>query len=192
MGPFTQRHAVAFAHYAEHRIKSQAFAHATDTTGMDKRTIWREGWKLFAHPAMKQAIKQLDAEVYAKAGIDAAWVLERATRLADFDISKFIRVDDDTGTAVYDFSAATDDDWYCISEYTADKVIKGAQDGKYEVERVKIKGHCKLRALELVGKHTAVQAFVEKVEHTGIIATVTMTTAEYKAARAEMLADDDC
>ncbi len=67
------------------------------------------------------------------------------------------------GNAIYDFSNATDEDWYCITEYTVGKAMKGIGDEKYEVENLKIKTSCKLRALELVGKHIDVQAFTKNI-----------------------------
>lgn len=94
--------------------------------------------------------------------IDAAWVLKRAALLADFNIDVFIKVDDD-GQAYYDFTTATSDDWYCISEYTVDTIQKGAGESKYFVEKTKLKPFDKLRALELVGKNVNVNAFQDKM-----------------------------
>jgi len=140
---------------------------------------------------LRNAIQADIDAAYGEDVVDSAWVLKRARLLADFNISAFITTDD-YGNAVYDFSGASDDDWYCISEYTVDQINKGFGDDKYDVERTKIKGHCKLRALELVGKHVSVQAFKENVGLTGHITQVSMTVDEYKKARQEMLADDNC
>lgn len=98
--------------------------------------------------------------------IDALWVLKRAALLADFNIRKFIKVDGG-GNAVYDFSEATDDDWYCISEYTVDEIARGTGDDQFFVDRVKLKSFDKLRALELVGKHIDVGAFEDKLKLLG-------------------------
>ena len=96
-------------------------------------------------------------------GIDAAWILKRLALLANFNINRFMTVSS-SGLPYYDFSAATDDDWYCISEITTDQIMKGFGDDTYEVERVKLKSESKLKALELMGRHVDVQAFSEKIE----------------------------
>ena len=97
--------------------------------------------------------------------IDALWVLKRAALLADFNINKFIRVEG--GEAVYDFSTATDDDWYCIQEYVADSTFVKGEMGLVPVDKIRLKTYDKLRALELVGKHINVGAFKEKLELSG-------------------------
>lgn len=114
---------------------------------------------------VRDAVQKRIKEVYGDTLPDSQWVLKRAQLLADFNISSFITTDN-YGNAIYDFSDATDDDWYCITEYTVDSISKGHGDDKYDVKRVKIKGHCKLRALELVGKHVDVQAFCEQTDIT--------------------------
>lgn len=62
----------------------------------------------------------------------------------------------------------------------------------------KIKWPDKVKNLELLGKHVTVMASKEQAahEHTGKnggpIEVATLTKDEYKAARREMLEDDDC
>lgn len=106
----------------------------------------------------------LQKEVHALQ-IDAMWVLKRAALLADFNINKFIKVED--GKAVYDFSGATEDDWFCIQEYVSDMANVFDGDVRVPVEKIKIKAYDKLRALELVGKHVDVKAFRDTVELSG-------------------------
>lgn len=118
---------------------------------------------------LRDAIQADIDSAYPEDVVDSAWVLKRARLLADFNINTFVKVGANK-KAVYDFSEASHDDWYCISEYTVDQISKGGSDDIYDVERTKIKTHCKLRALELVGKHVSVQAFKDQVEHTGAIA----------------------
>lgn len=97
--------------------------------------------------------------------IDTLWVLKRAALLADFNINDFIVVKG--GVAFYDFSKATKDDWYCISEYTNEQVMVEGGEDLIPANKVKIKPYDKLRALELVGKHVDVGAFKDKVELSG-------------------------
>lgn len=122
------------------------------------------GYRLSKSPAVVDLINKENKRRMDELRIDAKWVLKRAALLADFNINKFIKVNKKRGEAYYDFSKATDDDWYCISEYTADQIHKSVGDDKIAVDRVKLKTADKLKALELVGKHIDVQAFNEKVE----------------------------
>ena len=191
MAGFTDKMGATLAAYAKCRNKTRAYRSVYDCTNCNPQTVRRDAYELFRHPLMVQAVAQMEATAAATIKIDAAWVLKRAALLADFNIEKFICIDE-AGVAVYDFSEATDDDWYCISEYTVDIIWKGSGDRKYEVERVKLKSESRIRALELCGKHVDVQAFREQIEHSGIMGIAQLSTDEYKEARQTMLADDDC
>lgn len=122
--------------------------------------------------------------------INSDWVLRRARLLAEFNIKKFIRVQG--GDAVYDFSQATDDDWYCIEEYATEQIERKMDGFMVPVDKLKIKTPSKTALLKLIGEHVAVQAFKQQIEHSGQVTNVTMTAEDYKKARAEMLAEDDC
>lgn len=159
----------ALAHYIQHGSKIDAYCHAYKSDNMSRETATRRAQEVFARPHIAAHIAGVKHQASVQTAIDAEWVLKRAAMLADFNIASFIRVQDD-GTAAYDFSTATDDDWYCISEYTADRIFKGMGDDLIPIERVKIKTACKLKALELVGKHIGVQAFKENI---GMTAEVT-------------------
>lgn len=119
------------------------------------------------------------------------WVLRRAKLLADFNIRKFL-THLDNGDAVYDFSEATDDDWYCIEEYVTEQSFRRSADGPVPVDKIKLKSGSKIAALKLLGEHISVQAFKQNVEVKGQVTTVTMTADEYKKARQEMIDADDC
>ena len=123
--------------------------------------------------------------------VDAEWVLRRARLIADFNIKKFITVTE-AGDAVYNFTKATDDDWYCIDEYVTEQSYRGMKGFKVPVDKLKIKTAGRLAALKLVGDHVKVQAFKENIEHSGSVTQVNMTADEYKQARAEAMAQDDC
>lgn len=123
--------------------------------------------------------------------VDAEWVLRRAKLIADFNIKRFITVTD-AGDAVYDFTEATDDDWYCIDEYVTEQSYRGMKGFEVPVDKLKIKTAGRLAALKLVGDHVKVQAFKENVEHSGTVTQINMTSDDYKQARAEAMAQDDC
>lgn len=121
------------------------------------------GSEILRFPEVQAYLDELRAEREQEVGIDANWVLKKLKLLAEFNIRKFIR-QDEHGNAVYDFSDATTEDWYCIGEYTVDVISKGKGDDVYEVERVKLKAVDKLKALELAGRHVNVKAFSDKLE----------------------------
>ncbi len=149
-------------------------------------------YKIFRKPHVKAVIEQIQEEAIQRAQIradeliqadvsdiverhqrallNATWILERTAQLASFNISSFIKVNEATGEAVYDFSEATEADWYCIQEVSCDPLLLAAKDNKDDpipVNKVKIKSYDKLRALELMGKHVDIGAFKEKVELSG-------------------------
>lgn len=147
-----------------------AYRKAFNPPSKNDDTIKARALRLVKQPIIMEAIRIVRHnallvinEKFMSVTIDAAWVLHRAALLADFNIRKFIRVDPQ-GNAVYDFTNATDDDWYCIAEYTVDEIAKGSGENSFFVDRVKLKTVDKLRALELVGKHISVQAFKEQID----------------------------
>lgn len=193
---FTAKMQKALAHYARDPDRSTvaAYRHAYNCSGMKDSTVSVKAAELFnQHPLMAQAVSQVKATAAAKVGIDAAWVLRRLGLLADFNIRKFLkRVE---GRVYYDFSRATDDDWYCISEITMDELdpIYNVTAGELiPVSSIKIKAESKRAALKLVGDHVNVQAFKAQIEHTGAVAFTQLNAEEFKQARREMLAEDEC
>lgn len=171
-----------------------AYRHAYNTNKTDD-AVSRSARRLLVRPHMAAAIKiikhnalVLVNEKFMSAQINAAWVLHRAALLADFNIRKFIRVDPN-GNAVYDFKNATDDDWYCIAEYTVDEIAKGSGEDAFFVDRVKLKTVDKLRALELVGKHVDVQAFKEQIDLSSKDGSMTPTSIDASKLSSTTLAE---
>lgn len=175
--------------YIRHGNKIRAYRTAYPVPGQNEKTQSKACSKIFKNPKIKAVIEHIQAKAIERANlrieeaiedfvesqvdqaikleratIDAEWVLHRASLLADFNIQKFIKVDKH-GNAVYDFSEADEDDWYCIQEYTVEEINRGRGDDVYPVDKLKIKTYDKLRALELVGKHVEVQAFKDTIDH---------------------------
>jgi len=185
----TPKQRKAIDHFIVHREKTKAYKHAYSAKNMKPRTINRRAVELFQLPHVKKIVDASIVKASEDAQIDAAWVLKRSAILANFNINRFMVFKD--GVALYDFSLATDDDWYCISEIVIDQVGV-SKNGLYLVDKVKLKGVDKLRALEQVGKNVQVQAFQEQELLPGVVTTVSLTKKEYKQARKEMLKRDDC
>lgn len=149
-------------YYAKDPNKSRpdAYRHGYNTSRMKDETVRVKANELFAHPLMVEAVEAMNKEAAKLRGIDASWVLAKLQLLAEFNINKFIVIEG--GKAYYDFSKATDDDWYCISEYSRDTVTKAVAGDLVEVEKVKLKAACKLTALKLAGQHIGVGAFQQE------------------------------
>ena len=64
-------------------------------------------------------------------------------------------------------------------------------DGLYSVEKTKIKAHCKLKALDLVGRLNG-SLGKTKIEFTGALGVAHLSTEEYKQARKDMIKEDNC
>ena len=142
------------------KSKADAYRHGYNASRMKDETIRVRSNELFANPLMVEAVEAMNKEAAKLRGIDASWVLAKLQLLAEFNINKFIVIRNDK--AYYDFSKATDDDWYCISEYSRDTVTKAVAGDLVEVEKIKLKAACKLTALKLAGQHIGVGAFQQE------------------------------
>jgi len=179
----------AINHFIVNGDKSAAYRHAYSTKNMKVESVHRNAIALFKLPKIAKIVEAVRVKASDDAQIDAAWVLKRVSMLADFNIKKFLVFK--KGVALYDFSKATDDDWYCIQEISIDQ-IGVSEDGLYLVDKIKLKAVDKLRALDQVGKHVSVQAWKEELALAGVVTTVNMSADEYKKARQEALKEDDC
>lgn len=183
----------AVSHYLQDptRNKVAAYRSAYDCSRMTVHVVAVRAAELFRHPLVSQVVQQAQREAQEEAKVDAAWVLKRLKLLADFNISKFLVVTEE-GKAVYDFSNATDEDWYCIDEYTTEVKLKKDEDGFYPVEKVKVKAVARLRVIEMIGKLTDVKAFSDTLDVNALVATTSLDVEQFKEARRQMLNTDDC
>lgn len=155
--------------------------------------------KLLRIAKVASAIEERMRDRKDRLRISADQILYRLTLLAQFNINKFLAWTEE-GTPYYDFSLATDDDWYCITEITIDRLNKGNVEiemiendegelvpkvKKISIDRVRLKSIDKIKALELAGRHIDVQAFKDKVE----VEDVTDRAAAMKRARQRALED---
>ena len=152
----------ALDYYAKdpNKRKSDAYRHGYNAYKMADNVAAVRATELFNHPLMVAAVEEMNKAAAERNAIDASWVLKKLQLLAEFNINKFIIVQNDK--AYYDFSKATDDDWYCISEYSRDTVTKAVAGDLVEADKVKLKAACKLTALKLVGQHIGVGAFQQE------------------------------
>lgn len=131
-------------------------------------------------------------ERYGHDAPDSEWLLRRCRLLVDFNIKKFLRRNDD-GDMVYDFTEASDDDWYCVEEYVTEQIYrKAAGGGEVPVDKLKIKTGSRAAAIKILGDFAKIAAFRENLNVTGELVSVNMQPEEYKQYRQEMLDADDC
>lgn len=178
---FNAREAARGAGYAESVVLNKAWSWVSLTSCPPNKRHVRE----YIHAQVKERFGDDD--------IDAEWLLKRCRLLVEFNIKKFLRLDDKTGDMVYDFRDATDDDWYCVEEYVTEQIMRQIHAGvMVPVDKLKIKTSSKIAALKLIGEHTKIQAFRENVNVTGEMVNINMNPEEYKEKRREMLDADDC
>lgn len=153
----------------------------------NRRKAWRKAGGHSAdyqsavnRPHITSVLNQIDADAIRLSGIDKAWVLRRAALIADFNIQAFLHTDPDTGKPYFDFSEATDDEWYCIQEYSETPVLT---KGRIEANNIKLKFEAKMAALRLIAEHTDVDALVPQ--------KVVLSGDDYVAIRKAMLQKDD-
>lgn len=180
------------AHYLQYGCKTGAVRHGYNTKNMSRKDVGRMAQRFFKKPHIQLAMA-IERELELKTmRINRRWVLRRAALLADFNIYRFIKVDEE-GRAFFDFSSATEDDWYCISEYSVKPLHKGKNGSDvYKLQEIRLKPYSKIQALELVGKHVDVNAFKNEISHSGEVNVHHVDTEQYQKARKEMLDDDDC
>jgi len=118
-------------------------------------------------PHVFAAVAKAKAERSERTKIDADWALERLARLADASVGDFLVIPDDSNLSPhFDLRDATPEQLATIEGLQLDRSWVGGEDGG-TVDKIKITLPSKLRALELIGKHVDVQAFVERKEITG-------------------------
>lgn len=165
---FTPQMVEAVRHYTQDPThnRTAAYRAAFDCEGATAHNVNCRASKLFKHPLVAEAVKHIEHVTLAVAAVDAQWVTDRLVRLAEFNISKFMVVRPD-GTAYYNFTDATEDDWYCIDEYSVDTVMRPQGGEVVAVEKVRLKTVPRTAALKMIGDLAGVQAFRENLGLSG-------------------------
>lgn len=165
--------------------------------GYSEKTARKIGSENLSKPDVQNRIAELKVQRNEQVKIDASYVLKRLVEIDQMDVLDIVR-DDLSLKPVTDWPAS----WrrYISGFDLAEMFEYTGEDGGKELAGIikKIKWPDKVKNLELLGKHVSVMAFKEQAshEHTGKnggpIEVATLTKDEYKAARQEMLEDDDC
>ena len=128
-----------------------------------------EGCRLLTNPKVAEAIAALQAERSKRTEIDADWVLRRLAAIADADLSDLYDAEGGLKPAkewpeVWRKGLVAGVD--VLEKF---EVVDGERQRVGLVQKVKLAD--RLKGLELIGKHVAVQAFKENV---GVTAQVVM------------------
>jgi len=179
--------------FCEEYIKDLDGKNAAIRAGYSQRTAEQIAYQLMQKPHVLGYITELQAERSKRTKVDSDYVLNR---LAEIDQMDFIDIMND------DMSLKPVSQWpkiwrQYLSSFELAELFEGRGDERAMIGVLKkIKWPDKVRNLELLGKHVAIGAFKDRMEHTGKdggpIELATLTKEEYKSARQEMQADDDC
>lgn len=159
--------------------------------GYSEKTARASGSENLTKPDIQTRISELKAERNDRIDIDADYVLKRLFEIDQMDVLDILK---STG------ELKPVSEWPKVWRTTLSglDVMEMASEGNSATLLKKIKWLDKVKNIELLGKHISVMAFKEQAthEHTGKnggpIETTVLTKEEYKAARREMLEDDDC
>jgi len=157
--------------------------------GYSEKTARALGSENLTKPDIQNRIAELKAVRNEEVSINAAYVLRRLVEIDQMDVLDIL-------LANGEFKPIKD--WPKTWRTTLSGMDVTEMAGDAAGLLKKIKWPDKVKNLELLGKHVNVMAFKEQAthEHTGKnggpIEVATLTKDEYKAARREMLEDDDC
>ena len=141
--------------------------------------------QIFGRPAVEKEIERRMKIVSTKAGIDAAYVIEKVVEIIEADIGTLLSFDPEKGTLDFDWSRLTEEQKRAIGEFQVEKFQKGRGDNATPVVRTKVRPHDKLKALEFLAKHLGM--FKEKLEISG----EQDVAARILANRKRMVKDDN-
>lgn len=161
--------------------------------GYSKKTAGQIGDENLKKPQIANAIQEAQAKRSERVQVDADYVLARLVEIDRMDVLD-IMTDAMSLKPLSEWPKV----WrQYLTGFDLAELFGGSGDDRAATGVLKkIKWPDKVKNLELLGKHVSVQAFREQVGHGrptgGPIELATLTKEEYKQARQEMLADDDC
>lgn len=168
--------------------------------GYSQKTASSQGERLLRNVEVSKAVQEAQAKRSARTEITQDMVLRELAKIGFSDIRKIVR----WGKTELRVTDAGDDEGEVTEPYhglalvSADEVDDDTAAAISEIsegrEGLKVKLHDKKGALVDIGRHLGM--FKERVEHTGKnggpVEIATLSKEEYRQARREMLANDDC
>lgn len=161
--------------------------------GYSQKTASSQGERLLRNVEVSLAVQEAQAKRSTRVQADADYVLRRLVEIDQMDVLDIMRDD---------MSLKPVSEWPLVwrrylSGFDLGEMFEGRGEEREMVGVLKkIKWPDKVKNLELLGRHVGVRAFREQVEHTGKnggpVEIATLSKEEYRQARREMLANDDC
>ena len=146
--------------------------------GYSENTAQQIASENLSKPLIQQAIHKAMVERQERVGVDADYVLRRLVEIDQMDV---LDIMDD------DYSFKPIGDWPKIWRQYVSNIENIEEFDGFGDDRTqsgwlkKIKWPDKVKNLELLGKHVAVGAFKDKIEHTGRISITDMTDSDIDA-----------
>lgn len=152
--------------FVEEYIKDLNATQAAIRAGYSARTAASQGERLLRDVDVSAAIHAALAERSKRVEVDADYVLKRLAEIDKMDAADILK-DDGSIKPVQDWPPI----WrQMISGLEMTELFEGRGDQREMVGILKkIKWPDKVKNLELIGRHVGVQAFKDRVEHSGSI-----------------------
>ncbi|MFZ4215437.1 terminase small subunit [Pantoea endophytica] len=162
--------------------------------GYSQKTASRMGSENLSKPDIAKRIIELKTARNERVEINADYVLQRLVQIDEMDVLDILK-DDGGLKLVHEWPKV----WRTtLSGLDVLTTVTNFDETTTENILKKIKWPDKVKNLELLGKHIAVQAFREQATHAlmgkdgGPVEVKLLSREEYRQARREMLEDDDC
>lgn len=136
---------------------------AAERAGSKAKNLTVAGSEFLANPNVAAEIERLKAERSKRTQIDADWLLRRLAAEAEADVAELY---DEHGNLLP--VKEWPEIWRKGLVQSIDIEALSNDEGEGGVVVKKIRVSDRIRRLELIGKHIAVQAFQENVNHTGL------------------------
>jgi phage terminase small subunit len=142
--------------------------------GYSGKTAQEQSSRLLSNVMVQDRISVLKLERNEQVGVDAAYVLRRLTEIDQMDVLDVLLANGELKPVK---------DWPKVWRTTLSGMDVTEMAGDSAGLLKKIKWPDKVKNLELLGKHIDVQAFKEKVEHSGEISLIDRIQEARKRAR---------
>lgn len=159
--------------------------------GYSSRSAKQYADAMLAKPHIAAAVAAAQAARSERTEVTVDYVLQRMVEIDQMDVLDILN-DDMTLKPVRDWPRV----WrQYLSGFDLSELFDGRGDERELIGILKkVRWPDKIKNLELLGRHLGM--FKDRVEHSGVnggpVQMVSLSTEEYKRARQEMLADDDC
>ncbi len=186
--PLTIREAAFAARVIEDPMRS--YAESARLAGYAPKSAAQQAARLLNRENVATMIEQAIGDVIDRAQINSEWILLQAAEMFTADVADIL-TPEGSFKPIHEWPMI----WrQMLSSFDVMEVEESLGHGiRVKVGEVKkAKFIDKLKALELIGKHVAVGAFKETVEHNHRHAHVHLDAEGFREARARVIAADDC